>query len=143
MVDDDDLTPADAAGHELAIVSTTVDPTVVGAAFTAVAVPVITWERRLYDDLGLVASEGDAGERTGTKTLTITDPSHPIASGRSGEVTVTTKNHPLSHGSAGAAADVIATDSTGTRSVIFTYDADALLANGLTAPDKRAALFFT
>ena len=65
VADDNGITAAAATGKQLIVISSTVDPLAVNATFAATAVPLVTWEHMLYDDLGLTADTGAHGVSAG------------------------------------------------------------------------------
>ena len=81
---------SDANGKGVVIISSTVNSTDVGNKFTNVAVPVVTWESYLLDDLKMTGSvaQGDYGQNSSYHSLTITDVTHPLSAGLSGNIQV-------------------------------------------------------
>ena len=138
--DDNDSRSSDADGQDLILISETVVSSRVGRKFTDVAVPVITAEAYLFDDLGLTGrrTRTDFGIDRRQIDLTLTA-AHPLAGGLSGEVTIYTRPEEVSWGRPGESAIVAAEDSQG-RAAIFGYDAGAALASGGTAAARRVAL---
>ena len=65
LIDDDVVTAGDASGKDLVIVSHTVSSGDILGMFRDVAVPVITWEDGIFDDMGLsTSSRGDVDNVT-------------------------------------------------------------------------------
>jgi len=142
LADDDTVTAADAVGHDLVVLSSTVVLSKIGNMFETTAVPLLTWEGWLFDDMELTASGGN-GETSATQSqLVIQDPSHPIAAGLTGTVTVSGGASKFSYGQALASADEIATVAgASTQAGVFAYETGDLLDGGLSAPARRVGLF--
>jgi hypothetical protein len=138
-------TTADATGKALVVVSSTVSSADVGTKFRDVAVPVVTWENALFDDMQLTpASAGSFGTTGSQQNLTIASPGHPMAAGLSGTVAATTSTSTFTWGHPGAAAVKIATlPASSNDSAIFGYDTGSALVNGQAAPARRVGLFFS
>lgn len=140
---DDDAVPS-AAGYDLVVVSSTTVSSKVGTAFTASAVPVVTWEVGLLDDLGMTGSvlDTDFGTVAAQTALDVTDPTHPLAAGLTGTVTVHTTADDFNWAVPGASAAFVASlAGDASRAAVFGYDTgDALVAGG-SAPAPRVALF--
>jgi hypothetical protein len=102
--------------------------------FRLVDVPVLTWEPRLYYDLGMIPGSvyhqdwGTAAEQTRVKTS-------------SGPIVATSRPAPYSWGKVRADAVKIATlENDPDKVVVFTYEKGASMP-GLTAPARRAGVF--
>lgn len=140
-------TSADANGKVLVVISSTVTPSSVNTKFRTVAVPVLTWESELYDDLGMTpTSSGNFGTQSGQKSLVVTA-GHPLAAGLAGTQLVF--NEPnnasltstFSWGKPNAnAARVAALTTDSTRIAVFGYEAGAAMP-GLVAPARRVGFF--
>jgi hypothetical protein len=134
---------ADATGKALVVISSTVTSSDVNTKFRTATVPVLLWESALYQQnyMGLAGptSGTDYGTIAGQTQVTITNPTHPMAAGLSGNVAVTTSAQTLSWGRPNANAVSVAKvlgDTTNPRQVIFGYDKGAVMP-GLTAPARR------
>lgn len=149
IVDDNDLDTSGASvadGFDVVMITTTVNASRVGSTFTDVAVPVVTYEHLLFDDLALTgAGSANRGEQGSYRSIDIVDPSHPIVGFNfSGEVDVYSSLTRVSYGVPGPGADIVALRRNhDERSVLFTYDAGAELIGGEPAPAPRAGLFLT
>jgi hypothetical protein len=135
---------ADATGKALVVISESVTAIDVGAKFRDVAVPVVTLEAGLFDDMMLTGPTvgTDYDNWVGQSQVTITDSSHPMAGGLSGTVTVTTSATALAWGRPGAGAVKVASLATdGTRYALFGYETGASMFNGMSAPARRAGMF--
>jgi glucose/arabinose dehydrogenase len=135
-------TTADATGKRLVVISSTVASSNVGKKFTKVAVPVLTWEPSLYDDLGLTqATSGTSGTRASQTQLVMKVSSKDaMAAGVSGTSTVSSSST-FVWGKPGAAAKIVATTTAG-EAAIFRFDRGAQLF-GFTAPERRAGFFLS
>jgi hypothetical protein len=132
LADDNTVTPADATGRSVVLISQSVGSTVLGAKLRSVPQPVVIWKPAVYGDMGMTAV--GANGATGTTAVSIIAPGHPLAAGRSGTVQVITTSLPLGWGQVTAAATVVATVKG--LSGLFVYPAGAQMS-GLTAPGCR------
>ncbi|MEK6281680.1 MAG: Ig-like domain-containing protein [Acidobacteriota bacterium] len=132
---------ADATGKALVVISSTVTPTSVGTKFRTVAVPVLTWESGIYNNMGMTGSTNkDFGTKTNSTQVSVTNPTHPLAAGFSGNTTVAssgTFNWGKPNANAVSVAIVVGDTS---KTLIFGYDAGGVMP-GLTAPARRVAFF--
>ena len=136
-------TSGSASGMDLVVISSTVSSGSVGTKFRNVAVPVLTWEGWLFDDLGMTGPtvDTDYGLAAGRTQLAIATPSHSMAAGLSGTVTVASSAADFMWGAPNGNALVIATlAGDAGRAAIFGYEAGAAMP-GLTAPARRVGLF--
>ncbi len=135
-LDDDGLTAASADGANLVIISSTSNSNKVGTVFNGLTQTV--WDAKTwhFDDLGLTGTgaNSDYGN-TATETITITNPTHPLAAGLTGTIGFTTIRRTVSWGQPGPDADIIATANT--NPTIFIYQTGDTLANGTTTPGCR------
>ena len=133
---------ADATGKKVVVISSTANPNDVNTKFKTAAVPVITGNVALFDDMGLTgAAAGQSGTLASQTALTILSAAHPMAAGLSGNVVITTTSSDVSWGIPTSAATTIASVlGDPTRASIFGYEAGAAMV-GMTAPARRVALF--
>ena len=142
VVDDDRAAAVALDGIRGVFVSSSVVPAKVGAAFKAAAVPVVSWEGHLFDDMGWATSSKESA--VAQTKVAVADPGHPLAAGLTGSPDVYTSPAKLSVGFVGSAAHVVARDpSTPARATVFAYDAGSVLADGTIAPAARIGLFPT
>ena len=133
ILDDDDVSAGpDLSGIDLIYISSTVTAGKVGTAFTDVAIPLITNEHFLLDDLGMAGAP--LGFTDARRSLTIVDDTHPLAGGLSGVVRYLDSSSRVGCGEPGTEATVVATIQG--RSVLFMYDAGDQMVTG-TAPANR------
>ena len=143
VVADAASTASSANGKDLVVISESVNSGNVGNKFNLVAVPVVVFEPWVYDNLGLTGTVAatDYGFTQSQTQLRMTG-THPLTAGLTGNVTVGSSASSFSWGIPGAAAVVAATlRNDASRPTIFAYEAGAQLANGLTAPARRVALY--
>jgi len=124
-----DVQAKEAQGRALVLISSTVDEGELKGRFRDVDVPVLTWEPRLYYDMGMTPGSvyhqdwGTAPEQTRLKTS-------------SGLVRATWKPAPYSWGKARPDAVKIATlEGDPDKAVVFTYE------KGAGMPARRAGMF--
>ena len=108
--------------------------------------PVVTWERLLFDDLKLTGTVNgtDYGSATAQTTLDILEPAHPMAGGLSGTVTVLTGPAEARWGVL-ASGGVAVASITGapTQATVFGFDTGATLIDATAAPARRVGLFLS
>ena len=139
VVDDNDATVVDADEASLVVITSSVNPRRVDHGFADINVPLLIWEPTLYDDFGFVATTDDRGQTSTTRRITITNDSHPLAGGLSGEVELFVQSKPLSWGAPPDEAMTIATDaSDASRAVLFAYEDGATMVDRV-APARRVA----
>ena len=144
IVNDSASTPADAVGRELVIVSSTVSSSNVGVKFRDVNIPVLTWERYIFDDMDMIGSSNDYGTDGNEQEIRIRDASHPLAAGYSGYVDVVNGNQDFYWGNPrSTAAQVATTDNSSTRHTIFGYEKGSTMYNSRVAPARRVGYYFT
>ncbi len=135
---------SDAAGKAIVVVSSTVQSSQVGSKFRDVAVPFVTWEAWLYDDMKMTGTGKNVnyGRITDQDYLDVTGPGHPLAAGLSGLVSIVPGTTVLRWGVPGAAAEVAAVaEGDPGKALIFGYRAGMPMV-GLTAPARRVGLPF-
>ena len=139
LASDELVQTSDATGKSMVYLSATASAGQVGTKFTNVAVPVMTSQRLLYQEMGLAASDG--GKLFGQNSIHIVDDSHPMAAGYSGSNQVSSSNLKFNTGIPNANAIVISVHSNdSSRATIFGYESGAAMP-GLTAPARRTTFF--
>jgi len=109
------------------------------AEFRTVAIPVVTWEKDIYDDMDLTTVQGTQNKQT---QVAIVDSGHAMAAGLSGTVTVYAPQDYTTWGTPTANADVVATvPGDGAKATLFGYEVAAVMANGYAAPARRVGVF--
>ena len=144
QVAEDELVSAEQAdGMELVLISSTVNPTRVRNTLTNVAVPIISWENRLFDDLGMTGNKSniDVGRTSGTMIQIVND-SHPLAAGLSGQVEVHNKIFDMNWAATNDQAIRIASvPGNEEQSLIFAYESGSMMMT-IPATARRVGLFF-
>ena len=132
----------DATNKSVVFISETVGSASVNTKFRDVAVPVISAEPQIFDDLLMTGPtlETDYGYAGGQTQAIILDPSHPLAAGCTGTVTISTLGSGAAWGRpAASAAQVASLSYDGTKKAIFAYESGAMM-NGMQAPARRVGL---
>ncbi len=134
----------DATGKTVVVVSDSVTPANVNTKFRGVAVPVVTLDPQLFDDMGMTPTAStNYGTTTGQKNVAITSAGHPMAGGLTGTVQVTSSNTTFGWGKPNVNAAKISTlTADSTKATSFGYVSGAVMP-GLTAPARRVAFFYT
>jgi len=145
------VTEADAQGKRFVAISSTSlvrdvlkVPGELMTKFRSVAVPVLTWEPRLFYDLGMIPGAVHHTDWAATRNLsavTIVTPGHALAGGLSGRVVLTTAPSQLSWARVRADALKIASlEGSPEKAALFGYDRGSSMP-GLAAPARRVGLF--
>jgi len=145
------VTEADAVGISFVAISSTalvrdvlIVPGELMTKFRSVAVPVLTWEPRLFYDLGMIPGAVHHTDWAATRNLAavqIVNPSHPLAAGLSGRIALTTSPSQYSWGRPRADAIRIAVlEGSTDKTAVFAYERGASMP-GLVAPARRVGLF--
>jgi len=143
--DDDIVSPADADGMDLLIVSSTVSSGKILSTFSGADVGVIVFEGYIFDDMGFTGPAGgvDYGFSNAQVQVEILENAHPIASGLSGVITVVDDGEgfflwgrPNIN-----AAHVAGLVSDTSKAGVFAYEKGALLYDGFAAPHRRVGMF--
>lgn len=142
---DEAAVAADANGKGLIYISSTCLSTTIGTKFTNVAVPLVTSEVFMYDELKMTGtSEGtDFTEFSSTSQANMLSPNHPISGGLSGWQTILTTSSTVRWGKPSAGATRIGEiPNQPNKELIFCYETGASMV-GLNAPARRVGLFLT
>jgi DNA-binding protein YbaB len=139
-----DVLAAHANGHHVIVVSESVSSSDVGSKFTSLAVPVVSLEPAIFDDLKMTGttSNTDFGAVDNQTQLEMVKVDHPLAAGLPvGNIAVVSSAARFVWGNPGSAAVKIARlvgkpNSWG----IFGYEAGATMV-GLNAPARRVGCF--
>jgi hypothetical protein len=126
----------------LVVISPLGDANDVGGKFRDVAVPVVTWEHNIYDDMRMVNPEGTGwGVADPQEAIMITDPVHPLAAGLVGVVPIYGNNGRISWGIPEGEVEIVAMlPGEPERATIFAFEAGGVMAGGFVAPGHRVAL---
>jgi len=134
---------SDANGKQVVVISSTVTSGNVGTKFKTVAIPVVLWENGLYDsEMGMTGTTvgTNYGTTSDTTTVTIVNAAHSLAAGLTGTVAVVSTARAMPYGVPNANAVVIAQATSNNRSVIFGYDTNAQMVDGVAAA-RRVGIF--
>ena len=124
--DEETAGPTQTIPFDIILISSTTNPSILGNNLEASPVPLITWNPFMYEKLGM--TEGDVlntdfGITTGGfSTISITEPTHPMASGISGETALYSVTQGIPYGKPMDEAIVIA--KAGDDAVLFGYEAN-------------------
>jgi hypothetical protein len=136
LIDDNAATAGDAVGVSFVYLSSSINSTVVGDKFAAVAAPVWVAKPWSLDDMGMTgASAGTDFGTTRSDIVAIVDDAHPLAGGFTGDVVVSSAPKSLSWGLPAGAGTVVATSNG--YATNFVYQGGDLLADGSTAAGCR------
>jgi hypothetical protein len=133
------VTAAEATGKRLVVISGSVASGDIGTMFTDVAVPVLTWEDALYDELGIATS---SGLEASAQRVDLVASAHPSAAALAGDVPVLTTPGGIRWGRPVASATVVARIAGARdRAAHFAIEAGAALTGGRIAPARRVGTF--
>ncbi|MBI1228411.1 MAG: HYR domain-containing protein [Bacteroidetes bacterium] len=139
------VSTSDANGKGLVVISSTINSGDVTGKFKNVAVPVVTWESYILDDMKMTGSvaQTDYGQNSSYNSITITDPSHPLAAGLSGTVKVLEWSSWFRWGwtTQSSAAKVAKVAGQEAWYGIFGFDKGQAMQGGFIAPERRVSLF--
>lgn len=135
------VTSADATGKDVVVISSSVTDTTINSKFRTVAVPVVTWEEQIFDDMGFISTGStNFGTTTGQTQITMTG-THPLAAGLIGSPVVYASSNEVAWGQPSSSAAIAATVvGNSARATMFGYAKDATMV-GLTAPARRVGFF--
>ncbi|WP_317136059.1 LVIVD repeat-containing protein [Methanochimaera problematica] len=144
-VDDAASQTTDAEGKELVIISSTSSPTFAGNKFRNVAVPVVTWESYIYDDMKMTGTQRGADYRIifDQTEIIIADENHQLSGGLTGTVKVTGEGMVENAGLPSDAGIKIAGNAKFPLTyTVFGYEKGAEMV-GMKAPERRVGLFLS
>lgn len=143
---DKEVLATDAVGKNLVIISESVLSTNVNTKLRNVAVPLLTWEGWVLDDLQMTGPVAytDYGEVLTETKIHIVDPSHPLAAGLSGDVQTVGINDQVNNkfhwGVPSQAAHIVANEiGSPNHAYIFAYEVGAQMV-GMIAPARRIGI---
>ncbi|WP_459663055.1 hypothetical protein [Novosphingobium sp. 11B] len=140
-----DADPATARGAALVIVSSTVSSKDVKSGWRQLAVPLLSWENDILDDLAMTGKRHDVdfGEADKERYLWIVNAPQPMAAGLpAGVANVYVKQAGMSWGKPGLGATTIATIyGQPEKAAIFGYEKGATMDYEAIAPARRVMMF--
>ena len=136
---------AHAQGYDLVILSSNIRSRDLLGAYRSVAVPVLTWESDLLDDMGMTGRKlgRDFGKDGAEHFVWLVNAPHPLAAGLpAGINTVYVKDAAMNWGKPGLGAAIIATvPGEPEHAVIFGYETGATMDHESIAPARRTMMF--
>lgn len=132
--DEEATSPQSANPFDMALISSTVDPRELGNDLEAAKVPLMTWNPFMYGKLKLTTGELNTGfgfTTEGFSTITVSDPTHPMAAGAKASTALYSITQSLPFGN--PTADAIVVAKAGTKPILFGYEAS------LDIPSRRVA----
>lgn len=136
VADDNAVSATQTTGKSFVLVGQSTNANLASVkSLAGVSVPVWVAKPYLFDDFGLTGPVAgtDYGDKPGS-ALTIADPAHPLAAGRTGTVTIQSGGR-VSWGRPAAAAAIVA--RAGADASVFTISPGAALATGAPAAACR------
>jgi DNA-binding protein YbaB len=134
----------DTTGTAIVIISESTSSGTVEDRLNGTTVPMLVLEPGLWDNLKLTLGgwQTDFGDISNVNTISISNPSHPLAGGvPAGSQTIATSASKIVWGKPTNQATVVATvDGDPTRATIFAYETGASM-HGMNAPARRVAFF--
>ncbi len=143
--DQDVLVSSDTNGKDVIIVSSSISSSRFGTTFRDIAIPVVTWEEDIFEDLRFNATPEVTNnwmtDATETKVRMINS-THPLAAGYTGDVQVFQGNNqmPWSKQMASGAIKIATTIFDSNKTSIFGFDKGGQMVN-MIAPARRVGLF--
>lgn len=143
VIQDRDAQYADALEKDLVVISESVYSRKVNTTFRNLPVPVIVSEPWLFNDMGMTDSgySIDFGRARKQSSMIISDSTHDLTAGLSGEVSISHRRRAIGWGVPGEEALKVATlKNDSTKCTVFAYDKGSQMP-GLVAPAKRISFF--
>ncbi|AWN45814.1 hypothetical protein DK419_05350 [Methylobacterium terrae] len=133
--------PAQAAAYDLVLLSSNIRSRDLLGAYRQLAVPVMTWESDLLDDMGMAGKKAgrDFGKASAEHFVWLVNAPHALAGGLpAGINTVYVKDAPMNWGKPGLGAAIIATvPGEPDQAVVFGYEKGATMDYESIAPARR------
>ncbi|WP_298543897.1 PKD domain-containing protein [uncultured Aquimarina sp.] len=132
--DEEATSPQSANPFDMVLISSTVDPRELGNDLEGVRVPLMTWNPFMYGKLRMTSGELNTGfgiTQDGFSTITVSDPTHPMAAGAGASTALYSITQSLPFGNPTEEAIVIA--KAGTLPILFGYEAS------MSIPSRRVA----
>ncbi len=130
--DEEATSPQSANPFDMALISSTVDPRELGNDLEAAKVPLMTWNPFMYGKLKMTSGELNTGfgfTNEGFSTITVSDPTHPMAAEADASTALYSITQSLPFGNPTEEAIVIA--KAGELPILFGYEAS------LSIPSRR------
>jgi hypothetical protein len=145
LIDDGVSTTEHALGKDMVAVSASVKPSSVLTKYRDVKLPVIIWDRGLYDDMKMIIGRSVTGATSNTSTIRILENTSYMNKGYDvGNLTVFTYKSRLNYVTNNDAnvQQFASMPSPTTQIVEFGYDADNYMPGNLIAPGRRLGTFY-
>jgi|GEM_PF-3222452 len=144
LKDDGACNTNDGNDKGLIVISSTCNSSNVGYKYRDINVPVITWESYIFDDMKMTGNSVNShyGTCNNVSKLRVTDSSHPICAGATGDFTIFNCGKTINWGNPGTGAKKVAcVPGFNNWAMIFTYDAGHAMV-GMNAPARRCGFYF-
>lgn len=129
----------------LVVVSSTITSTDLRVPLRDLAVPILSWEESLLDDLAMAGARGSGLggiTRRPVAELVIKATNHPLSAGLRDTVKITTSNTPMTWGAPSPLAIWVAHwPGRPADAALFAYESGMPMLDGRPAPARRTALF--
>lgn len=145
LIDDGVSTTSQALGKDLVSVSASVKPSSVLTKYRDVKLPVLIWDRGLYDDMKMITGSSATGATNSATAIRILENSSYMNSGYSvGNLTVFTYGSRMSYVTNNDSnVQTFSSITTNTNRLLeFGYDTDNYMPGGLIAPARRLGTFY-
>ncbi|MCX6129309.1 MAG: choice-of-anchor D domain-containing protein, partial [Proteobacteria bacterium] len=145
LIDDGVSSTSDAINHDLVGVSASIAPNSVLTKYRDVRLPVIIWERGLYDDMKMVSSSSATGSTSNSTNIQIVNNSNSItqgfALGSSSVLLSATKMSYVTNADSNL-IKLATMDGNTSRPILWGYEANDWMPGSMIAPARRLATFF-
>ncbi|MFC1717029.1 hypothetical protein ACFL6S_25400 [Candidatus Poribacteria bacterium] len=135
----DEAQPVDISGAAAVFICESIGSGNIASAYKEAPIPVIICEAAVFDDMKFVIPTNLYSKNPDLSIL-ITDPSHPVAGGLSGEVKVVTGPGEIL-ACAGLQGDLQVVATLNGDPCLMYYEKGAKVADGSTTPARRACTF--
>lgn len=127
-------------GVEVIVISESSNSGNIGTKYSTVSRPVVLLENGAWDDHDYSATDGTL---TATTDLVVTDDTHQIADGHTGQVSANTSGDMKFSSDYAASAHVVLNQvGTPANAIVFVYESGETMLNSHVAEDRRVALGF-
>jgi thermitase len=144
--DQDEFVLSHTTGQDVVLIASSIYADTFGAKVRDLAIPVVTWEEEIFDDMRFnVAATGNANNWATGDTETsvrVVNSSHPLAAGYTGDLPVFQGVNQMawSKQMASGAIKIATTTFDSSKVSVFGFDAGSQMIN-MTAPARRVGLF--
>ncbi|HYX36474.1 MAG TPA: choice-of-anchor D domain-containing protein [Oligoflexus sp.] len=145
MIDDGVTTTSQSNDKDLVGVSASVRPSSVLTKYRDVKLPVLIWERGLYDDMKMISGSSATGATSSTSAIRVAENTSFMNRGYTvGSLTVLTAGARLSYvtNNDSNVAKFSSMPSSTTQILEFGYEADSYMPGAMIAPGRRLGTFY-